>query len=385
MPASTLLHDIKIVDLTTVIFGPYCTQTLADMGADVVKVEPPVGDDFRGVGKPQVTRGMGACHLTINRGKRSVTWDMKTPQGYEAITRLIATSDVFIHNLRDDAIARLGLTFEAVSAIKPDIVYVHCTGFGSTGPYSGLPAYDDIIQGLSGMTTLLPRVLGDGQPRFIPMTIADKVSGLHAVYATLAALRHRDNTGIGVKVEVPMFEVVTHFVLQEHLCAHTFVPPNGDVGYGRQLDPSRQPLQTQDGWITMAPYVDKRWVRFFTDAGHANVLEIESLSTPGARYKNAPLLMEAARPIIATQTTAYWLSFLDKADIPAGRVNDLAELTQDPHLQAVNFFVQRTHPSEGEYLEIQPPITFHGVGEKPIRSAPLLGEHNETVLRELGL
>ena len=228
MPATNLLSDIKIADMSTVIFGPYCTQTLADMGADVVKVEPKGGDTFRGVGKPAKNRGMGPCFLTMNRGKRSVVWDLKSEDGQAAVRKLISESDVFIHNVRADAIARIGLTFEEVKAIKPDIVYVHCVGFGSDGPYAGRPAYDDLIQGLSGAASLLPKVDGNPAPRFIPTAFADKVSGLHAVYATLAALHHRDKTGEAVHVEVPMFECITHFILEEHFYEATFDPPVGD-------------------------------------------------------------------------------------------------------------------------------------------------------------
>ena len=385
MPGTNVLSDIRIADMTTVIFGPYCTQTLADMGAEVVKVEPAAGDDFRNVGKPVNTRSMGPCHLTINRGKRSVVWDLKSDAGRAAITKLIQQSDVFIHNVREDAVARIGLTYDEVKAIKPDIVYVHCTGFGSEGPYAGRPAYDDLIQGLSGTASLLPRVDGNPAPRFLPMAIADKVSGLHAVYATLAALRQRDRSGEAVHVEVPMFECVTHFLLEEHLYGETFDPPNGPACYQRQVDPSRQPLETADGWITIAPYVDARWILLFDVLEAPQELQDERLNDRRGRYHNMPYMMERVQAFLTAKPTQFWLDAFTAADIPAARVNDISELRDDPHLQAVGFFQKRTHPTEGDYWETQPPVIFRGETRRPIRPAPLIGQHTDEVLAELGL
>lgn len=385
MPGTNLLSDLKIADMTTVIFGPYCTQTLADMGADVVKVEPPAGDDFRNVGKYAKTRSMGPCHMTINRGKRSVVWDLKSEKGKEAIRRLIARSDVFIHNIRPDAVARLGLTFEEAKEIKPDIVYVHCLGFGSEGPYAGRPAYDDLIQGLSGATSLLPRVDGNERPRFIPTAFADKVSGLHAVYATLAALHQRDRTGEAVHVEVPMFECVTHFLLEEHFYEAEFDPPVGPFCYQRQVDPSRQPLKTANGWIVIAPYVDARWVKLFDVIGAPEELEDERINDRRGRFFNMDYMMERVQHHFIRHTTEHWLAVLGEADIPAARANDISDLPDDPHLKAVKFFQRREHPTEGGYWETQPPVRFAGAETREIAPAPHIGEHTENVLAELGL
>tara|TARA_R110000796_G_scaffold85328_4_gene185243 strand:- start:2890 stop:4056 length:1167 start_codon:yes stop_codon:yes gene_type:complete len=385
MPGTNLLSDIKIADMTTVIFGPYCTQTLADMGADVVKVEPKGGDDFRNVGKPANNRSMGPCHLTINRGKRSVVWDLKSDAGRAAIRELIGQSDVFIHNIRPDAVARLGLTFEEVKAIKPDIVYVHCLGFGSDGPYAGRPAYDDLIQGLSGATMLLPKVDGNERPRFIPTAFADKVSGMHAMYATLAALHHRDRTGEAVHVEVPMFECVTHFLLEEHFYEAEFDPPVGPFLYQRQVDPSRQPLKTSNGWIVIAPYVDARWIKLFDVMGAPEELQDERIADRKGRYFNQDYMMGRVQEYFDKQTTEYWLDALGKADIPAARVNDFPDLQSDPHLVATGFFQRREHPTEGYYWETQPPVTFRGAPQREITPAPRIGEHTELVLSELGL
>ncbi|MEM9939248.1 MAG: CoA transferase [Pseudomonadota bacterium] len=385
MPASTLLSDVKIADMSTVIFGPYCTQTLADMGADVVKIEPAKGDDFRNVGKSAKTRHMGPGHMMLNRGKRSVVWDLKSEQGKQAVRALIAESDVFIHNVRAGAIDRLGLDFEAVKAIKPDIVYVHCVGFGSDGPYAGRPAYDDLIQGLSGAASLLPKVDGNPAPRFLPTAFADKVSGLHAAYATLAALHHRDRTGEPVHVEVPMFEAITHFLLEEHFYEALYDPPVGPFCYQRQVDPSRQPLQTKDGYIVIAPYTDPRWVRLFDVLNAAHELEDDRLSDYRGRYFNMAYMLERVQHYLPKQTNAHWLAAFSKADIPAAPVNDFPDLQSDPHLQATGFFKRRDHPTEGPYWETQPPVRFHGVAEKQITPARLIGEDTEAVLAQLGL
>ncbi|MGB3624839.1 MAG: CoA transferase [Henriciella sp.] len=385
MPGTSLLSDIRVADMTTVIFGPYCTQTLADMGADVIKLEPPKGDDFRNVGKPAKNKGMGPCHMTINRGKKSVVWDMKSDDGKAAVRKLIETSDVFIHNIRPDAVARLGLTFEDVKAIKPDVVYVHCLGFGSEGPYAGRPAYDDLIQSLSGATSLLPRVDGDERPRFIPTAFADKVSGLHAMYATLAALRHRDKTGEAVHVEVPMFECITSFLFEEHFYEAAFDPPVGPHCYQRQVDPSRQPVRTQNGWITIAPYVDHRWVTLFDVLGHPEELEEERINDYRGRYFNQDYMMSRVQAYFVDYTTEELLKLLGDADIPAARANDISEVQDDPHMKAVNFFQRREHPSEGGYWEVQPPVRFVGLPEREITPAPRLGAQTEDVLASLGL
>jgi crotonobetainyl-CoA:carnitine CoA-transferase CaiB-like acyl-CoA transferase len=385
MPASAVLADVHIADMSTVIFGPYCTQILADMGANVVKLEPEGGDSFRFVGRPAKSQGMGPGHLTLNRGKRSAAWDLKSSRGREAVRRLLARSDVFIHNVRADAMDRLGFGFEAVKAIRPDIVYVHCVGFGSDGPYAGRPAYDDIIQALSGAASLLSRV--DGQPaqRFLPTALADKVSGLHAAYATLAALHHRDRTGVPVFVEVPMFEAVTHFLLEEHLYGHTFSPPNGPICYTRQIDPTRQPIQTADGWICIAPYTDERWMRLLDVMGQMAWLTEQGLVDATARYRNPEALMTRMAEVMSERSTAELMELLNRADIPAAPLNDIGALTQDPHLKAVGFFSKRIHPTEGEYLEMKPPVRFANVREAPITPAPNLGEHSEALMTELGM
>ncbi|NUY01504.1 CaiB/BaiF CoA transferase family protein [Paraburkholderia youngii] len=379
MAASPILDGIRILDMTSVIFGPYCTATLAEMGADVIKVEPLGGDEIRRVGRPAKTRGMGPAHMTLNRGKRSVVWDLKTPRGKASLLRLLARCDVFIHNLRREAIERLGLGYDAIRTLHPRLVYVHCTGFGEGGPYSGRPAYDDIIQAASGAASLLPRADGNPAPRYLPMAMADKVAGLHATYAVLGALLHRERTGHGQAVEVPMFESFTHFLLQEHLYGRAFIPPTDAAGYPRQLDPLRQPLKCLDGYIAVAPYTDERWVRFFGVTGHADFLEQEKLCTARERFLALDRMHAEMARIVADKPLRHWLVLFAECDIPASEVRDLEGVLADPHLMSVGFFEQRTHPSEGGTLQMRLPVRFHDTRPAEMHAAPCLGEHSEEI------
>ena len=379
------LSRIRVADLTSVVFGPYCTQILADLGADVIKVESAEGDIARTIGNAPQGESMGPVHLRLNRGKRSVSWDLKSAQGIEALRRLLRTSDVFIHNVRPDAIGRLGLDYEQVRQLRPDIIYVRCTGFGSGGPYAGLQAYDDVIQAASGAASLMPRVDGNPEPRFIPMLYADKVSGLHAAYATLAAVIHRLQTGQGQCVEVPMFEAIASFNMLEHLCNQTFVPHTGTWGYPRQLDPNRQPMRTRDGYIVLAPYVDERWVRLFEVLGHPEVLQEPLFVDKASRRRNTSQMYQRAAAFMPQRSTAEWLSLLRAADIPAMQVNTIGDLLHDPHLRAGDLLRVREHPSQGPYTEVSSPIRFSAFEGAPGRHAPAIGEHNDEVARELGL
>lgn len=379
----SILEGIRVLDMTSVIFGPYCTATLAEMGADVIKIEPISGDEVRRVGRPAKTRGMGPAHMTLNRGKRSVVWDLKTSRGKTALRRLLSRCDVFIHNLRGDAIERLGLEYEAAKAIRADLVYVHCSGFGEGGPHAGRPAYDDIIQAASGAATLLPRTDGNPAPRFLPMALADKVAGLHAMYAVLGALLYRERTGCGQAVEVPMFESFTHFLLQEHMYGRVFVPPNDAAGYPRQLDPRRQPLKCLDGYLSVAPYTDDRWVRFFEVTGHAGFLQREGLTGARERFNALDRMQAEMARIVALERVSHWLALFAECDIPASEVRDLDDVFNDPHLAAVGFFRRKVHPSEGEYLEMRMPVRFHGTPASDVSAAPLLGEHSDDLYRWL--
>ena len=384
-PPASMLNGLRIADMTTVIFGPYCTQTLADLGAEVIKVEPEGGDATRNIGKSAKTPFMGPLHLRMNRGKRSVVWDLKSKTGRAAMEELLRTSDVFIHNIRPDAIGRAQLDYETVKKLRPDIIYVHCTGFDMSGPKSGLPAYDDIIQAASGVASLLPRVDGNPAPRFFPMAMADKVSSLHAAYAVLAAVIHRLRTGEGQHVEVPMLESLVSFNLVDHLYEKTFLPPLGSTGYTRQLDPTRQPMRTKDGYIVVAPYQDNRWIRFFEIAGRLEVLDEPGLTDLKSRRENANRLYEHMARCLPEKTTAEWLQIFAASNIPAGSINTLDDLLEDPQLQASGLFVEREHPTEGRYLEVRPPVRFSAGSPSQLRHAARTGEHSEEVARELGV
>jgi crotonobetainyl-CoA:carnitine CoA-transferase CaiB-like acyl-CoA transferase len=382
--ALPLLTGIRVVDLTTVVFGPYATQTLADMGADVIKVEPPEGDTFRYAGKPAATKGMGPGHMTLNRGKRSVVLDLKDDGDLETMRALLKTADVFIHNVRAKAIEKLGFSYGAVKALKPDIVYVHCVGFGSGGPYADLQAYDDVIQAASGAASLASRVDGDPRPRYVPSLIADKIAGLHGAYATLAAVIHRLRTGEGQKVEVPMFEAFTHFMLKEHLFGATFDPPVGGVGYPRQLDPNRQPFPTKDGWISIVPYTDESLKTLFQVLQRPDILQQERYAAPGARWGRISEVYGIIAELTPSRTTADWLERCAAARLPAMAVRDLGDMVDDPHLQATGFFTRRNHPTEGAFWEMAPPVTFDAAPMAAPAPARRLGEDTESVKREIG-
>lgn len=386
MTRQALLEGIRVTDLTTVFFGPYCTQTLADLGADVVKLEPAEGDTSRLIGNPPATPGMGPVYMRLNRGKRNIDWDLKSDAGREAMRRLIAQSDVFIHNIRSDAIGRIGLGYEDVRKLRPDIVYVHCTGFDESGPFAGLQAYDDIIQAATGMAQLLPMVDGNPNPRFVPAAIADKVSGLHAVYGVLAAIIHKLRTGEGQFVEVPMFESMVSFNTLEHLCDNSYRPATASPGYyQRQLDPTRQPMRTKDGYIAFAPYMDDRWVRFFEASGHGHVLKEPRFIDKPTRRANMSQMFEVMARIAPERTTDEWLALMKEANVPAMRVNRIDELLDNPQLRASGLLREREHPTEGTYVEVGMPVKFSASPPREVRHAGNIGEHSQEVARELGL
>lgn len=273
------------------VFGPYATQIMADLGADVIKVEAPgIGDAFRWSARAAVTPGMAPAWMALNRGKKSVALDLKDEGDRAVMLDLLRNADVFVVNVRGKALERIGLDYDTLKAINPGLIYVHCVGFGQDGPYADLQAYDDVIQAATGTATLLPRVDGNPRPRYLPSLIADKVAGLHAAYAAMAAIVHKQRTGEGQRVEVPMFEVFSSFMLLEHLGGLTFDPPNGPAGYPRQVDPDRQPFPTADGWISIVAYTDDAWIRIFTLLGQPDFLNQEHLSTPQLRLKAQPEL-----------------------------------------------------------------------------------------------
>lgn len=388
------LAGIRVLDMTSVVNGAYATQILADQGAEVIKIEDPGsgrgngGDIMRWAGHvPEgAPRDMGPIFLTINRNKRSVVLDLKQESAKRALRRLIKTCDVFAASVRYDGLKRLGLGYEEVKAIRPDIVYVHAAGYGSDGPYAGEPAYDDLIQSASGMADILPRTDGNSTPRILPTLVADKVSGLFMSQAVTAALLHRARTGEGQFVEVPMFECVTSFLMVEHLYDHVFDPSVGQYGYVRVINPNRKPYRTKDGYIGLLPYTDKQWDEFFEAAGFGEAVKTDPrFADYATRAKHIQELYGLVEEAAATKTTQEWLDILKPLSIPVVKTNGLADLESDPHLAAVGLFERYEHPEVGGYKQMRPPVRFSKTPANIRRHPPRLGEHTKEVLAEIGV
>lgn len=376
------LAGIRVLDLTSVVLGPFATQTLGDMGADVIKVESPDGDIMR-YAEPMRSAGMGAVFLNINRNKRSVCLNLKKPQARAALDKLIATADVFIHSMRPQAIERLGLGYDAVRAITPSIIYCATVGFSARGPYATRPAYDDIIQGMSGLADLSAQRSG-GEPEFAPSIICDKICGLTAYGAVTTALFHRERTGDGQAIEVPMFETMTAFTLAEHLTGHAFVPPKANLGYPRCLATERRPYQTADGYMAVLPYSDRHWQAFFKTAGRPEMAHDPRMSNATERSRHISELYGLVAEIMREKTTAEWADLLSAADIPSVPIKALADLETDPHLTALNFFVDYMHPSEGQLRTTAVPVSYTESPGSPVRRPPpRLGEHTHEILDEV--
>ena len=379
------LAGVRVLDMTSVIAGPYATQIIADLGADVIKVETTDGDLMRSSGVFSRHRDMAALYLGINRNKRSIAVDLKSPRALPLMHKLIASCDAFVTNVRPQGMARLKLDYDAVRAVRPDIVYVHLVGFGAGGSYAGRQAFDDLVQAASGAADLLPRTDGGGPPRFLPSLLADKATGLHAVYGLLAALFQRQRSGEGQFVEVPMLEAVASFVLVEHLYGHTHVPPTGPFGYTRVLTPHRRPFKTADAYIAIMPYTDQQWPRFFELAGRGDLWEQWRGMSREDRAQRIAELYALISDLTQTRTTAEWMELLDAHDIPCMRVNTLDDLPNDPHLKSSGFFAEHDHPTEGRYVSLQHPVRF-SKSETPLRiHPPRLGADAVDVLGEVGV
>jgi crotonobetainyl-CoA:carnitine CoA-transferase CaiB-like acyl-CoA transferase len=378
---SGALSGIRILDLTSVAFGPYATQIAGDNGADVIKVESPAGDITRDI-QPARNRGMGSFYLNANRNKRSVVLDLKKPAGREALLRLMQDADVLVHSVRQDAMNRLGLGYEDCRAVNPTLIYVAAIGFRSDGPYAGKAAYDDIIQGLSGMVAM--QALTTGEPRYVPSSIADKIASMHLAYAISTALLHRERSGEGQLVEVPMLECLVGFNLVEHAAGMLFDPPLGEPGYSRSRAPSRKPFATKDGYVCMLPYTQKHWQSFFRLVGRTEMVDDPRVTDPVRRSQSFDALYCMVAELVADWETEPLLRALDEADIPAGRVNGFADLLHDPQLTATGFVGFREHPTEGRIAVTENPIGFSKSPGDIRRFAPQLGEHSVEVLREAG-
>ena len=379
-----MLSGIRIIDLTTVIFGPYATQMLADLGAEVIKVETPgLGDVSRYLGSGVPDPTMGSIHLTVNRGKRSIALDLKKPDDAAVLRDLVAGADVFFHNVRGKAIERLGFDYESCKALKDDIIYVHGTGFGQDGPYADLQAYDDVIQAATGTTSLLPRVDGNPAPRFLPSLIADKIAGQFGAQAILAALIHKLRTGEGQAVEVPMFECFASFMLVEHLRDDTLDPPIGPAGYPRQLDPTRQPFPTADGHMAIVPYTADSTARLMQLLGSEALLASPEFEAAKAKGQHMPLVYTEIARKTPAKTTAEWLELFAAHDIPAMAARDLQDIRDDPHFAATGFFRRREHPDVGGFYEMQPPVKYGAASPSDLGFAPKIDGDGAAIRAEL--
>ncbi|WP_341992514.1 CoA transferase [Azorhizobium sp. AG788] len=376
------LDGIRVLDLTSVLMGPYATSLLGDMGADVIKLEGLGGDMIRQVG-PSRSGEMGGMFMHANRSKRSIAVDLKAPGGREVALRLAATCDVMVYNIRPQAMERLGLGYEALAQVNARLVYVGTFGFGQDGPYAERPAYDDLIQGAVGIPALLAET-GDGTPRYVPVNIADRVVGLHAVNAILAALRYRDRSGKGQKIDIPMFETMASFVLGDHLGGLSYEPPLGPPGYSRLLSRHRRPYRTADGHLCVVLYTDRHWRSFLTLTGRAEALSDARFASHASRITHIDAITEHLAAIFATRGTADWVDLLQAADIPHMPLQDLDGITADPHLEAVGFFIPTEHPAEGRTVQMKVPSRWSESQPTVQRLAPRLGEHTDEVLTEAG-
>jgi crotonobetainyl-CoA:carnitine CoA-transferase CaiB-like acyl-CoA transferase len=377
------LAGVRVIDLTTVVMGPYATQVLADYGADVIKVEPPAGDVMRKAG-PMHNPDMGHFYLNVNRGKRSVVLDLKQPSARDALLRMCVGADVLVYNIRPQAMERLGLSYEAVCAVAPGIIYVGAYGFSQKGPYAARPAYDDLIQGMCAIPWLT-RVAGAELPRYAPMVFADRMVGLQLSTAIASALVHKARTGEGQRVDVPMFEGLASVVLGEHMAGRMFDTTSQAMGYQRSLASDRRPYQTRDGWVCVMVYNDKHWRSFFQAIGQAEVFDTDArFQSQGERLRHIDYVYGFLGREIALRSTAEWLKLLEDADIPAAPMYSLDDLLGDTHLNATGFFRTQQHPSQGQIMTTAVPTEWSATPPDEPGHSPLLGEHTAEVLSDFG-
>ncbi len=377
------LSGIRVLDLTTVVMGPYASSLLADYGADVIKIEAPGGDIMRKSG-PMKNPDMGHFYLALGRNKRSVVLDLKKPDALAVLLRMVEDVDVLVYNIRPQAMIRLGLGYEKLREINPRLIYAGAYGFSQKGPYAAKPAYDDLIQGMCGIPWLSMEA-GSDRPRYAPMVFVDRMAGLQLSTAITSALVYRERTGKGQKVDVPMFEGMLSVMLSEHLAGSQFSPPEGPPGYQRSLAHDRRPYATLDGHICVLVYNDRHWRSFFSAIEKPEEFETDSrFQSQNQRLQNINYVYGRLSEIIGTQTTAYWLDLFERADIPAARMYSMQEILDDEHVRATGFVRKVKHPTQGdlnttaiptEWSESVPEERFH---------APDLGENTREVLSEFG-
>jgi crotonobetainyl-CoA:carnitine CoA-transferase CaiB-like acyl-CoA transferase len=376
-----LLKGLRILDLTSVILGPYATQVLGDLGAEVIKVEPLEGDSMRPVA-PVAAPGLSAIFSNFNRNKRSVALDLKSEAGKAALRKLVPTADVFVHNMRQEAMDKLGFTFKAVREGNPRIIYAAAIGYGRHGRYAGKPAYDDVIQAASGFAGLFQ--MRDGAPLYAPTIAADKVSGLHLAYAVMAALLYRERTGeVPGYVEVPMFELMAAFSLSEHMSAATF-EEDGKVGYVRVISPSRRPYRTKDGWVGVLPYTQRNWTKILVEIGRPEVAEYDWFRNATERSRRVDELYDMLAVAMVHRTTAEWLAIFERLDIPSQPVRLPNDLLHDAHLHDVGFFTTNFASETPVTRTLRQAVNVEAVEAAPDLAPPLLGADTAEILRAAG-
>ena len=377
------LDGIKILELTAVVLGPWACQMLGDMGADVIKIEAPYGDSNRSLGAVRNTKGMAALYLTCNRNKRSLVLDLKKPEARDALLELVKTADVLVHNNRPQVMDKLKLDYDTLKAINPKLIYCGSYGYGKKGPYGEKGALDDSIQAVSGIAMLNKLVLGE--PRYLPTIVCDKTTAMAVVQAVLAALFHRERTGRGQEIEVPMYETMVSYVMAEHLWGSTFEPPIGGPGYIRLMSEHRKPYPTKDGYIAILPYLDAHWETFCKLAGREELLEDPRFKSLSDRVANIDDTYQETGKTMLKKTTKEWIDIFGKTSVPTIIVNSLEDLIDDEHLNAVGFWKTIEHPTEGTLRTPAFPIAFSDSPADIRRHAPLLGEHTVEILSEAGL
>jgi formyl-CoA transferase len=378
-PGRGPLTGIKVLDLASVIMGPVAAQHLADMGAEVIKVEAPEGDLTRSVG-PRHSTDMGAVFITCNRNKRSIVLDLKRPAAREVLHRLVAGSDVLIHSVRTAPAKKIGLTYDDLRKLNERLVYCHVKGYSDDGAYAGQPAFDDTMQAESGLAMLQSAVAGE--PRYVPSSIVDKICAIHAAYAIALALFERAHSGLGQEIELPMFETITAFNLTEHLWGQAFQPALGTMGYDSVRRGVRKPYPTKDGHLAFLPYSDVHWHKFFRLIGRPELANDEQFKSFPARQKNYDAVFGIVRETLAQRTTAEWVALFADADIPMSAVNTIDDMLEHPHLKSVDFWQTEDHPTEGTLRFASNPIGLKRTPPALRRLPPRLGEHTREVLRE---
>ena len=376
------LDGIRVIEFTSVVLGPFACQILGDLGADVIKVEPPDGDTNRNLGPVKNTEGLAALFLTCNRNKKSIVLDLKSDEGREAALKLIATADVVVHNFRPKAMEKLGLDYQAVKKINPDIIYCATYGFSKKGPYGDKGALDDSIQAASGVAMLMKMV--EGEPRYLPTIIGDKTTGLNVANAVTSALFHRERKGKGQEIEVPMFETMVSYVMVEHLWGQVFEPPLAPAGYTRLMSKHRRPYKTKDGYIAVLPYWDNHWATFCKLIDREDMISDERFINMKSRLENIDMTYNETGKALAKRTTDEWLLALSETNIPHMHVSELDDLMQNQHLIESEFWEMHQHPTEGTLRMPKLPIYFSESPASIRLMPPKLGAHNEELLSEIG-